>query len=58
LENVRLKFTGHLAQFSDLEDTNFDTMYTSKMNSGLDTNSLPSAQDVFGKEEDGGEVPF
>ncbi len=58
LENIRLKFTGHLALFSDLEDNSFDNMYTSKMNSGLDTNSLPSAQDVFGNEPDGGEVPF
>ena len=57
LENVRLKFTGHLALFSDLEDTSLDSMYTSKMNSGLDTNTLPSAQDVFG-DDDGGEVPF
>ena len=57
LENIRLKFTGHLAKFSDLEDTSFDNVYTSKMNSGLDTNALPSAQDVFG-EEDGGGVPF
>ena len=57
LENVRLKFTGHLALFSDLEDTSLDSIYTSKMNSGLDTNTLPSAQDVFG-DDDGGEVPF
>jgi len=55
LENVRLKFTGHLALFSDLEDTSFDSMYTSKMNSGLDTNALPDAQDVFGDE---GNMPF
>ncbi len=58
LENIRLKFTGHLAQFSDLEDTSFDTIYTSKMNSGLDTTSLPSAQDVFGETEGEDDVPF
>ena len=58
LENVRLKFTGHLALFSDLEDTSFDSIYTSKMNSGLDTNTLPNAEDVFGSENDEGEVPF
>jgi len=58
LENVRLKFTGHLAQFSDLEDNSFDNIYTSKMNSGLDTNSLPSAQDVFGDDDGGENVPF
>lgn len=54
LENIRLKFTGHLALFSDLEDTNFDNEYVSKMNSGLDTNTLPSAADAFG----GDDVPF
>ncbi len=58
LENVRLKFTGHLALFSDLEDTSFDSVYTSKMNSGLDTNTLPSAQDVFGNDDGGTDVPF
>ncbi len=54
LENIRLKFTGHLAQFSDLEDTNFDNEYVSKMNSGLDTTTLPSAADAFGDDD----VPF
>jgi len=54
LENIRLKFTGHLALFSDLEDTNFDSEYASKMNSGLDTNTLPSAADAFGDDD----VPF
>ena len=57
LENIRMKFTGHLALFSDLEDNSFDNVYTSKMNSGLDTNALPSAQDVFGNDDNGG-VPF
>jgi len=59
LENIRLKFTGHLALFSDLEDTSFDNEFASKMNTGLDTNSFPSAQDAFGDEglpDDG--VPF
>ena len=55
LENIRMKFTGHLALFSDLEETSFDNQYGSKMNTGLDTNSLPSAQDAFG--DDNG-VPF
>lgn len=53
LENIRLKFTGYLALFSDLEDTNFDNEFASKMNTDLDVNSLPSAQDAFGDD-----VPF
>ena len=57
LENIRMKFTGHLALFSDLEDTSFDNVYTSKMNSGLDTTNLPNAQDVFG-DDDGSGLPF
>ena len=33
LENIRLKFTGYLAQFSNLEiDTEFETEFISKMN--------------------------
>jgi len=33
LENIRLKFTGHLAQFSNLEtDGGYETEFTSKMN--------------------------
>ena len=33
LENIRLKFIGHLAQFTNLEiDTEFETEFISKMN--------------------------
>lgn len=42
LENIRLKFTGHLAQFSNLESEAFETEYTSKMN----------ANEAFGDEND------
>jgi len=54
LENIRLKFTGYLAQFSDLEDNSFDSEFSSKMNSDFDTTNLPSAQDAFGEDD----VPF
>jgi len=56
LENIRLKFTGHLAEFSDLEET-LGTEFQSKMNEAIETNSLPSAEDVFGPSGDDG-VPF
>jgi replicative DNA helicase len=54
LENIRLKFIGHLAQFSDLEDS-FATEFQSKMNDFI-TPNLPSVEDAFG--EDDNDVPF
>ena len=59
LDNIRLKFTGHLAQFSNLEDS-FSTEFQSSMNQSaindvIDTKHLPDADDVFGSQED---VPF
>jgi replicative DNA helicase len=58
LENIRLKFTGHLAQFSNLEES-FATEFQSKMNDFI-TPNLPSAEDVFGaaSDDDDGDVPF
>ncbi len=56
LENIKLKFTGHLAQFSNLEES-FATEFQSKMNDFL-TPNLPSAEDVFGNDEKDGDVPF
>jgi replicative DNA helicase len=56
LENIRLKFTGHLAEFSDLEDS-FATEFQSKMNDLITPNQLPSAEDVFGSPDDS-DVPF
>jgi replicative DNA helicase len=56
LDNIRLKFTGHLAQFSDL-DEGFGNEFQSKMN-----NELPAIaqnvnpDDAFGGIDDG--VPF
>ncbi|MCF6350583.1 MAG: replicative DNA helicase [Flavobacteriaceae bacterium] len=53
LENIRLKFTGYLAQFSDLEESGFDSEFASKMNVDLDVTNLPSTEDAFGDD-----VPF
>lgn len=59
LDNIRLKFTGHLAQFSDLEEafsTEFQSaMNQSALNDAIDTKQLPNADDVFGSPDD---VPF
>ncbi len=60
LDNIRLKFTGHLAKFSDLEES-FSSEFQSSMNS-FGSESLPSAEDAFGPAdgEAGGmdDVPF
>ncbi len=60
LDNIRLKFTGHLAQFSDLEESfssEFESsMNQSKLNDPILPGNLPSADDVFGTPDD--DVPF
>jgi len=59
LENIRMKFTGHLALFSDLEETDFGSEIPSKMNNDITT--LPNATDVFGESEpldDDNPLPF
>ncbi|RSK39373.1 replicative DNA helicase [Mangrovimonas spongiae] len=70
LDNIRLKFIGHLGKFDNLDD--FDTPYGhefhSKMNdnegeSSFGGNNFPSASDAFGPPEQNnnsgdGEVPF
>ena len=65
LENIRLKFIGHLGKFDNLDD--FDTPfgeYHSKMNAAANddtfrTDNFPSASDAFGgPEEDDNDVPF
>ena len=55
LDNIRLKFTGHLAKFSDLEDS-FSSEFESKMNA--DVNQRIEPKDAFGTEENDNEVPF
>jgi len=56
LENIKLKFTGHLAQFSDLEE-GFATEFQSKMNDFITPGQLPNAEDVFDTPDDS-DVPF
>ena len=57
LDNIKLKFTGHLAEFSDL-DEGFTTSFTSKING--DDNIIPdSARDIDPSQAfDPGDVPF
>ena len=63
LDNIRLKFIGHLGKFDNLDD--FDTPFGefhSKMNAAANddtfkTDNFPSANDAFGAPEDDG-VPF
>lgn len=58
LDNIRLKFTGHLALFSDLEE-GFSSEFASSMNDFSDTvspNQRIEPKDAFGGDED--DVPF
>jgi replicative DNA helicase len=58
LDNIRLKFTGHLAQFSNLdEDNGFE--FQSKMNA-IPTSSQPTPNEAFGnaKSNDDEDTPF
>ncbi|MGG8496903.1 replicative DNA helicase [Tenacibaculum sp. TC6] len=63
LDNIRLKFTGHLAKFSDLEE-GFSSEFQSSMNSGFNdeiaSNNFASPEDAFGPADDMGmdDVPF
>ena len=59
LDNIRLKFTGHLAQFSNL-DEDFSSEFQSKMNTSIPSSSIPSAHDAFGAPDncDDSDVPF
>jgi len=71
LENIRLKFEGHLGKFSNLETFDSPFEFHSKMNDGEEDNqnpfgatpNFPSAEEAFGKSqnrpnEDDNEVPF
>jgi replicative DNA helicase len=66
IENVRLKFIGHLGKFDNLDDFsgNYDDL-PSKMNHDENpfiTKSLPSPNEAFGsnlnEDDDDGDVPF
>jgi replicative DNA helicase len=49
LENIRLKFIGHLGKFDNLDDFSTPFEMQSSMNDNpFSTESLPSAQDAFG----------
>ncbi|MDA8596161.1 replicative DNA helicase [Flavobacteriaceae bacterium] len=56
LDNIRLKFTGHLAKFSDLEE-GFGNEFESKMNQSQNMPS-PSLEDAFGSENFDDDTPF
>jgi len=56
LDNIRLKFTGHLAKFSDLEE-GFGNEFESKMNQSQSMPS-PSLEDAFGSENFDDDTPF
>lgn len=64
LENIRLKFIGHLGKFDNLDDFDSPFEFQSKMNANDDnpfsTTDLPSADEAFGSamNEDDGDVPF
>lgn len=61
LDNIRLKFTGHLAKFSDLEEGS-----SSKFQSSMNSNSLEGfypdkrieSKDAFGVDDEDDDVPF
>lgn len=63
LDNIRLKFTGHLAQFSDLEE-GFSSEFQSSMNSSLQDDVSPNHRiepgEAFGSDFDNDSdiVPF
>ena len=59
LDNIRLKFTGHLAKFSDLEE-GFSSEFQSSMNNPFDDdtsiNQRIEPKDAFGDDDE--DVPF
>ncbi|MFD0861242.1 replicative DNA helicase [Sungkyunkwania multivorans] len=68
LDNIRLKFIGHLGKFDNLDDFDTPFEFQSKMNKDEDnpfiTKGLPSADEAFGSSmnddfnPDDNEVPF
>jgi replicative DNA helicase len=63
MDNIRLKFTGHLALFSDLEES-ISSEFQSSMNTGIESgfntevasSNFASPEDAFGPSDD--DVPF
>jgi len=70
LENIRLKFLGHLGKFDNLDQFDYPSEIPSKMNhddnenGGFSTQNFPSAKDAFGssspnlRQNDEDDVPF
>ncbi len=68
LDNIRLKFIGHLGKFDNLDDFDSPSEFHSKMNddnsgdSGFNTSHFPSADEAFGSsmnnDNDDNDVPF
>lgn len=70
LENIRLKFIGHLGKFDNLDDFDSPSEFHSKMNDdnsgdfGFNTGHFPSADEAFGSSmnddlnDDDSDVPF
>ncbi len=59
LDNIRLKFIGHLGKFEDLDSFDSPFEFQSKMNpNDIPTNSLPNPEDVFGSSEADNDSPF
>ena len=61
LDNIRLKFIGHLGKFDNLDDFSTPYEFASSMNAAANDDtfkpdSLPSPDEAFGGEDDG--VPF
>lgn len=57
LENIKMKFTGRLALFSDLEE-GFGTEFQSSMNQEISPDNFGSANDAFGSVNNEDDVPF
>jgi replicative DNA helicase len=60
LDNIRLKFTGHLAQFSNLDDSISNEFHSSMNNDGVDDfspNQRIEPKDAFGMDDDN-DMPF
>lgn len=61
LDNIRLKFIGHLGKFDNLDDFSTPYEFASSMNAAANDDTfkpdnLPSPDEAFGEDED--EVPF
>ncbi len=57
LDNIRMKFEGRLAKFSDLE-TDFGSEFQSSMNQDISPSNFASTSDAFGDMDNDDGVPF